>query len=186
MLTSIALKLAALTRHVLPAHRQDWARAMMAEIQGLSGGQAVRFALGCLFAAIWQTLVDHRFEPAMRGALVIVAALWASAKLVIPVSTFHSDALIFAPISLGLLLSALCYLAIAFGVARRRAWVWEAGLVAAFALNTSFILTGTISSSAANALWLALSVEEAVTWGVLVLSLMGWLRWKAIKPKIPC
>lgn len=56
----LALAIARLTRVLLPASQRYWARAMIAEVAELDGdGEALRFAIGCLWAAGVQAARHH-------------------------------------------------------------------------------------------------------------------------------
>ena len=56
----LALAIARLSATLLPASQRNWARAMIAEVAELDGdGEALRFAMGCLRAAVVQAAAHH-------------------------------------------------------------------------------------------------------------------------------
>jgi hypothetical protein len=56
----LAITIARLTTILLPASQRSWSRAMIAEVAELDGdAEALRFAMGCLWAAIVQAAIHH-------------------------------------------------------------------------------------------------------------------------------
>lgn len=184
MLAELAMKIASVTHHILPEHRREWADAMIAETQRLIGHRAVWFALGCLAAAVWQRQCDVRFEPVMRWCLALGAGIWATIKLIIPLLLIRGESPVSQHIAIELLLAALCYGMIAFGLIARHTRLWMLGLMGAFAVNSVPTLLTIGRLVPASRLHLALSAEEALVWGMLVIAMIGWLKWQRINPAL--
>ena len=154
---------------------------MIAETQGLTASKALQFALGCMAAAVWQRLYDERFETAIRWCLALGVGTWAATKLIIPFLVIVGEAAVTQETVIGLLLAALCYGIIALGLIIRRPNLWMVGLIAAFAINSVPTLLSIMQLAPASELQRALSAEESLAWGMLVIVMIGWRQWQQTK-----
>lgn len=133
-LRRFAARLADLTVAVTPATQNDWATAMTVEVESIENDvEALRFALGCLWAAIQQ-----RFGlKAIAGARVFVA------MITIAYALFHLAGVAnIAPILLGRP-DPFCEMLIANGNLAAAAWheeahPWIAAFLAAMGLSHLF------------------------------------------------
>lgn len=175
-------------QRLMPAARQDWAKAMHAEIAHIpSPFAALTFALGCLKTAGLTNLKAARWEPLGRAVLCFHITVWVAAKFYAGMmlsGASQKGEIEMSALETGIIgVAGFAYLGLAlFMVSRKWVGALACGL-AALGLNTTLLMSSIFSGLASprstehlDILALAIICEEYFIWTtVLVGAAIIWL-----------
>lgn len=176
------------TQRLMPAARQDWAKAMRAEIGHISSPfVALAFALGCLRTAGLANLKAARWEPLGRAFLCFHITVWVGAKFfagVILSAASQKGEIEMSALEAGIIgIAGFAYLGLALSIISRK-WVGALACgLAALGLNTALLMSSIFSGLASprttehlDILAFAIISEEYFIWStVLVGGAIIWL-----------